>query len=305
MLACVLISQTGCAVWHQARMTVISEPSAYSWKWDRSRSLKAYRRWADEAWLAERGGCPDVAGDADYALGFRDGFVDYVYAGGDGQPPPVPPRRYWNVALRGPAGKGAAAQWFAGYRHGANVARGGGYRENGIVASSYAWGGAVAWDGEDAPAPIASEELMPADELLPEPAADDASDAPTEHVPALPEFTLPPIPPVDAEPNVDRGTSVEEVPDASLADRVETPAEDAPADEAPEDISPTVAPTGAVPAAEEPAANEPEASPESIFDLGPPTTRSAPRASRSSARAIERFRRAVSTVQFVEPRTTK
>src|SRR5262245_40493593 len=32
-----------------------------------------------------------------YADGFRQGFVDYLNAGGTGEPPPVPPRKYWGV----------------------------------------------------------------------------------------------------------------------------------------------------------------------------------------------------------------
>jgi hypothetical protein len=122
-------SQTGCMVCRHARRTILEEPAEYSWKLDRARSLKVYRQWADEAWAAERGGIPDVAEDENYVLGFRDGFVDFVYAGGQGEPPPMPPRQFWNVAWRNPAGQAAAQQWFAGYRHGAQAARNGGYRQ--------------------------------------------------------------------------------------------------------------------------------------------------------------------------------
>lgn len=322
LLACVLVGQTGCAVWQQARTTLISEPSAYSWKWDRKRSLKAYRRWADEAWLAERRGCPGAANDADYALGFRDGFVDYIYAGGNGEPPPVPPRQYWNVALRGAEGKAAASQWFAGYRHGANVARFGGYRENGIAASSYAWGGAVV--GDYAAARIMREELGPGQELLPEPAAGydfRAFEPPTASAPTLPEFTLPPTPNVDAAPELEGGPFAAGTPAPATvggAPRREfnAPALDEAAQSAPANNRPSAdrpiggQPSGAEPAATAPPAAgppnvEPDAAPDSIFDLEPPTTRSAPRAPQSPTRAIERFRRAVSPAQFVEPKPTK
>jgi hypothetical protein len=279
-----LVAQTGCSVWQQARRTLISEPAAFSWKWDRSRSLKAYRRWADEAWMAERGGCPDVAGDADYALGFRDGFVDYIYAGGDGEPPPVPPRQYWNVALRGPDGKAAASQWFAGYRHGANVARSSGYRENGVVASSYAWGGAVAWD--QAPDAKLIEDLGPADELLPEPAEAGVSDDSTEHEPALPEFTLPETPPVDAEPPIVPEREADDSSEAAPSAPIEPRGVDGLEDDAIEDVAPA-------------------APPESALELDPPTAGVKTKPRVQSARAVERFRRAVSTVQFVEPRATK
>jgi hypothetical protein len=269
VMACLIVSQTGCSVWRQARRTLITEPAAFSWKWDRSRSLKTYRRWADEAWQAERGGCPDGAGDADYALGFRDGFVDYIYAGGNAEPPPVPPREYWNVAMRGPDGKAAAAQWFAGYRHGANVARAGGLREHGVVASSYAWGGAMAEDYAPQGPPI--EELQPADELLPEPLetgagddliGDDLIEESSDEAPsAAPELMLPESTPID--------------PDL---------------------------PSDAEPVADEPAAVEP-APVEPELDL--PTRAASRRPSTKSKSAVERFRHAVSTVQHVEPRATK
>src|SRR4029079_17454825 len=55
---------------------------------------------------------------------------------GTGEPPPVPPRQYWNAILRTEHGKQRANQWFEGYRHGARVARDGDFREMGIVHSS-------------------------------------------------------------------------------------------------------------------------------------------------------------------------
>ncbi len=137
LLAACTLGASGCSVCQHARRTLIQEPLEYSSKGDRARSLKAYRQWADEAWSVERRACPDVADNADYALGFRDGFVDYIYAGGDGQPPPVPPRKFWNVGWRTPEGDVGAQQWFAGYRHGAQSARNSGLRQNGVVLSSY------------------------------------------------------------------------------------------------------------------------------------------------------------------------
>jgi hypothetical protein len=112
------------------------EPAAFSWKHDRKRSLEIYARWADQAWAEEMGSCPEMPSATEYRLGFRDGFVDYVWAGGNGEPPPVPPRQFWNAMLRSPDGKQGADLWFAGYRHGARVARFGGYRELGTIRSS-------------------------------------------------------------------------------------------------------------------------------------------------------------------------
>jgi hypothetical protein len=74
---------------------------------------------------------------ADYRSGFLDGFVDYTYAGGTGEPPPVPPRTFWNVQLRSLEGKARVNQWFAGYRHGARMAASGGYRALATIHTSF------------------------------------------------------------------------------------------------------------------------------------------------------------------------
>jgi hypothetical protein len=59
--------------------------------------------------------CPD------YRRGFTQAFVD-VALGRTGQAPPVPPQRYWDVCFRSPCGQNRAADWYAGYREGAEIA---------------------------------------------------------------------------------------------------------------------------------------------------------------------------------------
>jgi hypothetical protein len=124
------VTLTGCSVCWQLQRTLIKEPLQYGWKRDRKRSLQVYRTWAEEAYRAvcPQLDLPDVL-EAEYGLGFRDGFVDYVHLGGTGNPPPVPPRKFWNVESRVTDVRTAAEQWCAGYRHGAKVARDGGYRD--------------------------------------------------------------------------------------------------------------------------------------------------------------------------------
>lgn len=162
----------GCSVWQQARRTIWYEPIAYPWKFDRQRSLKAYRSWAEQAWQNESGACPGGPPSEHYELGFKDGFVDFVYAGGDGQPPPVPPRRFWNLKWRSPQGHSAADEWFAGYRHGAKSARAGGYRNLGVVYSSLRSTGHAAMPEPLllGPPQAVSEDLGPPSEMLPVPA---------------------------------------------------------------------------------------------------------------------------------------
>src|SRR5262249_6716666 len=81
-----------------------------------------YRRWAEEAWGQAVAAGPSSAYSEDYADGFQDGFVDYVDGGGNGEPPPLPPRRYQGFRYQNPEGYQAIQDWFAGYSHGAGAA---------------------------------------------------------------------------------------------------------------------------------------------------------------------------------------
>jgi len=156
-----LLMLTGCSVCQQARRTLLEEPAQYSWKKDRKRSLATYQEWAASAWYTESGQCAENVQLDEFGAGFRDGFVDVVYAGGSGEPPPVPPRQFWNVGWRSPEGHAAADQWFAGYRRGAQVALEGGFRQRATLISSYRQHGDVAWQGPqfESPVPAPFEDL--------------------------------------------------------------------------------------------------------------------------------------------------
>ena len=121
LIAC--ISLAGCTLCKNAKRTVLDEPSEFSWMKDRKQSLAVYRTWANHAWCEQCSTDPKQCATGAYVAGFKDGFVDYVYGGGTGEPPPVPPQSFWNVEKRNPRGHSAAIDWFAGYRHGALVAR--------------------------------------------------------------------------------------------------------------------------------------------------------------------------------------
>lgn len=138
LLACCFLVAIipGCTLCQNIKRSVLSEPTKFSATADRWRSVRTYREWADEAYGRF---CP--CGQAapfscSYEIGFKDGFVDYVYGGGSGEPPPVPPREFWDVRSRTNDGKACAADWFDGYRHGASVARDEGYRDRALVATS-------------------------------------------------------------------------------------------------------------------------------------------------------------------------
>ncbi len=88
-----------------------------------------YEKLARAAWetMERTGACG--AFSKDYADGFTDGFVDYLQFGGSGQPPYVPPKRYWSPHFRTPEGHQAIEQWYAGFRRGVAAAHQSGYRE--------------------------------------------------------------------------------------------------------------------------------------------------------------------------------
>ena len=64
----------------------------------------------------------------DYQLGFIDGFVDFLEAGGTGNPSPLPPRRYWKAKYQNPVGYQCTQDWFLGFQHGARAAQSSNYR---------------------------------------------------------------------------------------------------------------------------------------------------------------------------------
>lgn len=92
----------------------------------RARSL-ANKTW-DEVNVDPRAHSPH------YEKGFKKGFADYLVWGGSGEPPPVPPKHYWGADT--PEGRQAAQEWFAGFRHGAALAKKSGARETIVVPAS-------------------------------------------------------------------------------------------------------------------------------------------------------------------------
>jgi hypothetical protein len=139
--------------------------------------MERYRRWAAEAWVRTQSDGPGPFSPA-YACGFKEGFVDYLDAGGSGEPPPLPPRKYWSAGYETAAGQAAIRDWFAGFRHGAAVAGQSGARRCTTVPSStmvaYASGRFPPAQGAPTftPTPGPAESIPPAAELVPAPAAD-------------------------------------------------------------------------------------------------------------------------------------
>jgi hypothetical protein len=226
----------GCTVCEQTRRTVCQEPKAFLAFRDRKVSVATYRGWAAMAWSDERKSCPTLPMSEEYALGFSDGFTSFVYAGGSGEPPPVPPRQLWNVERRSPPGHAAAQDWFAGYRHGARVAREGGFRDRAIVHSS------LGWMGHETMIPHGAEIELPPEDLGPPPppepedeAAEPTLEAPAETPDVGDDEETPQAPADEAAgaeaAEADAATTPEEATPAEAPDSLPAPPAEQPAEE--------------------------------------------------------------------------
>ena len=90
---------------------------------------KRNREWAESAWVDVCGSLAPEQRTEDYAEGFKDGYTQYLFRGGDGEPPPVAPSHYRHLRYQTPGGYRAIEDWFAGYRHGTAEARESGARK--------------------------------------------------------------------------------------------------------------------------------------------------------------------------------
>lgn len=93
------------------------------------REMARNRRWAEDAWRGVAGNGGPCKHTNDYAQGFKDGYAEYLFRGGDSEPPLVAPLHYRQLRYQTPKGYLAVEDWFAGYRHGAALARDSGARQ--------------------------------------------------------------------------------------------------------------------------------------------------------------------------------
>jgi hypothetical protein len=123
---------------------------------------------ADAAWSEFAKGDAEHVYSVHFARGFKDGYADFLYAGGTGQPPVAPPWRYRKVGYETPQGVQAIEDWFAGFRQGAYAAYANGYRQFVVVPMAVA--------GTPVPVQYASQEsgassqgpALPPPKVLPE-----------------------------------------------------------------------------------------------------------------------------------------
>jgi hypothetical protein len=157
---------TGCSPLKEVARTMICEPAKYCLGMDEAVDCCRDRELADEAWAHFVGTVADCQYSDAFACGFKAGYFDYLYAGGNGEPPVVPPRPYWRPDFQSPEGVALMVDWFRGYRLGVAVAKDSGYREAVIIPAS------AGLPRMMLPPPTAAPPTTPmpnADELLPPP----------------------------------------------------------------------------------------------------------------------------------------
>lgn len=120
------VSGPGCSLFVNATKSVVGETSQCMEEFS---ECVRNRKLANEAWATVEQAKPKHAPSNDYADGFKAGFADYLEAGGTGEPPLLPPHRYWKARYETPQGYHAIEDWFDGFRHGAAAARASGYRQ--------------------------------------------------------------------------------------------------------------------------------------------------------------------------------
>ncbi|MCA9214002.1 MAG: hypothetical protein KDB27_13110 [Planctomycetales bacterium] len=131
----ICVASAGCRLTDNVLRTTVVEPLQYSRevyeRIARKRFIEMAQCALDQAISVERASLDNYECDPfspDYQSGFIDGYVDYLEAGGTGEPPMLPPRRYWKASYQSAGGHQSAEEWFEGYRHGAETARASNHR---------------------------------------------------------------------------------------------------------------------------------------------------------------------------------
>ena len=198
----------GCSVWHLAHRTMYSELSQYPLVTDGKLSNRQYLRWAKDEWQRVANSAEGAHLSSDYGSGFLQGFVDQVYAGGKVRIPAMPPRKYWRIGYRNERGQRAIDDWYEGFRHGASVAKEGGYRDQAVIPSSL-W--AHPNEGLDEYLPLNesdAESVSPGEIEYVEPSPAEALPTPAEPMPSATDLDLAPPPPTPPE-----GLSLDQIED--------------------------------------------------------------------------------------------
>lgn len=182
---------SSCGPLYNTSRTMVAEPVAYCDSATKLVELNRDYKRAKEALAQIEKDCGRTYSE-DYACGFEEGFIDYLYAGPRSAPPPLPPRCYWKPKYQTPEGYRAIEQWFAGFAHGTAVAQNSGYREYAPVPAALlprgTGRGATAANLRSTPSDPAPP--VPSGEQLPPPQPQiDAIPAPPQRAQADPRLT--------------------------------------------------------------------------------------------------------------------
>ncbi len=90
---------------------------------------RQFRKLAQRRWLEIQACSPINVYSEDFADGFEDGFVDYLFAGGNGEPPGTIPWKYRTPQYDSVQGIQAIQDWIAGFRLGSQEAMASGLRD--------------------------------------------------------------------------------------------------------------------------------------------------------------------------------
>ncbi|MFM7148591.1 MAG: hypothetical protein ACKO23_01995 [Gemmataceae bacterium] len=114
--------------WDTYSLTFKNLHQGSSYYHDSVGATSKFKQEALRAWKAIRKSDPSKQYSIDYADGFKEGFIDYLDAGGTGEPPLYPPFRYRKSSKASPEMIQGIQDWYAGFRHGSRVAKESGIR---------------------------------------------------------------------------------------------------------------------------------------------------------------------------------
>lgn len=135
------VSLSGCALTNEthrvfalAKRTTHIEPRFFEYVQSDRVAQREARLLAEQAWAEAAPTVPNAS--PDYENGFLEGFADYLYRGGSGEPPVIPPRGYWHLRFLNQFGKVSINDWYDGFRAGAQNCKARGIREMWVIPSS-------------------------------------------------------------------------------------------------------------------------------------------------------------------------
>lgn len=106
---------SGCSLFTHTSQNLTNEICRYS---SDLKEMHRYRQMAEYALASHGGDGEHFQYSADYACGFKEGYVDYLFWGNPHYLPAAPPEWYWKHKPRTPEDAQAIQAWFDGFRAG-------------------------------------------------------------------------------------------------------------------------------------------------------------------------------------------